>query len=307
VPPDHVHIVTEGPLGASALRAARALGLSTTSGFHTNFHSYSRHYGLGRLAGLGLAYLRRFHNATGGTMVPTAQIEALLRSQGFERLRVVSRGVDASAFNPRHRAEALRASWGASPSDQVALYVGRLAPEKNPLLAFRAFMQLRERVSSARLVVVGDGPMRPELTRAYPGVTFTGALSGAPLSAHYASADLFLFPSLTETFGNVTLEAMASGLAVIAFDDAAARLYINHLHNGILVPPGSEEGFLAGASLLGQNVGLTRRLGAAAVARARQADWAAVAAAFLEFLGSVPLRPTRERESARPAAAESLR
>lgn len=285
-PPDLVHIVTEGPLGASALRAARSLGLPTTSGFHTNFHSYSRHYGLGRLAGAGLAYLRLFHNATGGTMVPTPQIEAHLRGEGFERLRIVGRGVDAAAFNPEHRSEGLRARWGAMPSDPVALYVGRLAPEKNATLAFSAFREARERIPRARLVVVGDGPLKSELERMNPGAIFTGALRGVSLSEHYASADFFLFPSLTETFGNVTLEAMASSLPVVAFNDGAARLHVDHLENGILVPLGNEEAFRAGVVLLAMNLDLAQTLGAAAVRRARQASWATVGASFVDFLSA---------------------
>ncbi|MEZ5580206.1 MAG: glycosyltransferase [Candidatus Competibacteraceae bacterium] len=122
-PPDVVHIVTEGPLGHSALAVARRLRLRVFSGFHTNFHAYSRHYGMGLLARSIVAYLRRFHNRTDCTLVPTEELATELRTLGFHRLRVLARGVDTRLFDPAHRDPALRRSWGASPSDPVALYV----------------------------------------------------------------------------------------------------------------------------------------------------------------------------------------
>lgn len=295
-PPDLVHIVTEGPLGFSALRAARSLGIPTTSGFHTNFHSYSKHYGLGWLTRAGVSYLRAFHNATGGTMVPTSQVEAALGAIGFERLTVVGRGVDTSQFNPGHRSEELRARWGVRPSDAVALYVGRLAPEKNAALALNAFAEAQRQAPGARLVVVGDGPLRQELEKAFPRVIFTGALRGASLSEHYASADVFLFPSLTETFGNVTLEAMASGLPVVAFDDGAARLHIRNLENGVLAPQDDGQAFAAGVSMLVRDISRSRTLGLEAFREAGRAGWPAVGAAFVRFL-----------ESAHTAAANASR
>ncbi|MGB5064300.1 MAG: glycosyltransferase family 1 protein, partial [Candidatus Competibacter sp.] len=227
-PPDVVHIVTEGPLGHSALAVARRLRLRVFSGFHTNFHAYSRHYGMGLLARPIVAYLRRFHNRTDCTLVPTEELATELRSLGFHRLRVLARGVDTRLFDPAHRDPALRRSWGASPTDPVALYVGRLAAEKNLQLVLAAYRALRAIQPTTRLVLVGDGPLAVRLQARHPEIVFPGMRIGADLAAHYASADLFLFPSLTETFGNVTLEAMASGLAVVAFDYAAARRHIVH-------------------------------------------------------------------------------
>jgi glycosyltransferase involved in cell wall biosynthesis len=236
-PPDLVHVVTEGPLGWTAVAAAKRLGVPITSDFHTNFHTYSRHYGFGLLAGMVARYLRALHNRADCTMVPTAEMKDALEALGFERVLVVGRGVDTELFNPRRRSQALRAQWGCRGDDQlVALYVGRLAPEKNLELFVAAASALQAGEPSLRVVLVGDGPQGEELRRKHPDFVFAGMRVGEDLAAHYASADLFLFPSLTETFGNVTLEAMASGLAVVAYNYAAAREYIRHRVSGMLAP-----------------------------------------------------------------------
>lgn len=266
--PDVVHIVTEGPLGWSALAAAAKLKLPVVSDFRTNFHSYSSHYGVGWLKKPIVAYLRRFHNRTAATLVPTEAMRAALAQMGFQRLRVIARGVDTALFSPQKRSAGLRASWGAGPDDVVALYVGRLAPEKN-LAALAP-------VPGAKLVFVGDGPARAELAARFPDAVFAGTRTGADLAAHYASGDVFLFPSLTETFGNVTLEAMASGLAVVAYDYAAAAEVIRHGVTGALVPLGSE--FAAPAAGLGSDAERARRLGKAAREAARARGWDSVVA-----------------------------
>src|SRR5512145_1946021 len=137
--PDIVHVVTEGPLGWSALIAARQLGLPATSDFHTNFHSYSAHYGVGFLKDAIGTYLRCFHRRSLCTFVPTRQLRDELMEEGFGELTVVARGVDTGLFDPRRRSAALRARWGASLSGPVAIYVGRIAPEKNLTLLLRSF------------------------------------------------------------------------------------------------------------------------------------------------------------------------
>ena len=191
-PPDVVHLVTEGPLGRSALDAARRLGLRVISDFHTNFHRYSRHYGAGLLAWPIMAYLRRFHNQAHSTLVPTEELAMELRALGFTNLGVLARGVDTRMFSPDHRDPALRRTWGAGPNDLVALCVGRIAAEKNLHLALNAYQTLREIHPTARLVLVGDGPLASRLQARYPDVIFPGMRIGADLAAHYASADLFL-------------------------------------------------------------------------------------------------------------------
>lgn len=242
--PQLVHVATEGPLGWAALRAARSLGLPVTSDFRTNFHQYSRYYGLGWLAPVVHDALRRFHNRAQLTFVPTQAVQRELSAAGFERLEVVGRGVDTVMFTPDKRNEALRRAWGAGDGP-VLLYVGRLAAEKNVTLALCAFEAVRLRMPSARMVVVGDGPMRRKLQEDFPAANFVGVQRGEALASHYASADLFLFPSLSDTFGNVTLEALSSGLPVVAFDTAAAADHVDDCDSGLLAPVGDEKAFIA--------------------------------------------------------------
>ena len=276
--PDVVHIATEGPLGRSALLAAKALGLPVCSDFRTNFHAYSRHYGFGFLRRPIIAYLRRFHNATQCTMVPTQALHDDLARDGFRGLATVARGVDVRRFDPVHRSEVLRAQWGAAPDDLVVTCVGRLAPEKNLGTLVAAFDAIRRGHPRARLVLVGDGPMRKELQARCPDAVFAGQRIGADLATHYASADLFLFPSVTETFGNVTTEAMASGLAVVAFDYAAAQRLIRHGENGALVPFDDSAAFVATAARTAADLANCRVLGARARIGVMALDWDSIAA-----------------------------
>jgi glycosyltransferase involved in cell wall biosynthesis len=264
--PDVVHIATEGPLGWSALQASLVLRLPVTSDFRTNFHAYSRHYGIGWLNRPILAYLRKFHNRTLTTMVPTESLARELSAQGLRRLEVVGRGVDTLRFSPERRSEALRSAWGARPGTLVTAYVGRLAPEKNPAALIEAHAAVRAAHPDSRLLLVGDGPSRAALQAACPSAIFAGMRRGEDLAAHYASADLFLFPSVTETFGNVTLEAMASGLPVVAYDHAAAGQLIRNGDNGLLAPLGDTASFVRQSVLAARDPRCRTRLGT----RARQ-------------------------------------
>jgi glycosyltransferase involved in cell wall biosynthesis len=275
--PDVVHIVTEGPLGWSALQAATKLKLPVTSDFRTNFHAYSGHYGIGWLKKPILAYLRKFHNRTACTMVPTEALRGQLQEIGFRNVRVVARGVDTRLFSPARRSEELRQQWGASPNTPVIVYVGRLASEKNIMLLAEAFEAMRRRVPEARLVLVGDGPQRRDLEARLPFAIFAGMQRNEALAEHYASGDIFLFPSVTETFGNVTPEAMASGLLTVAYDYAAASQLIVNDASGYLVPFGDGRAFVATAERLidawRRDVEGTRAIGAAARAVAQTLDW----------------------------------
>lgn len=279
-PPDLVHIATEGPLGWAALREARRLSLPVTSGFHTNFHSYCRHYGLAWLDRPVGGYLRSFHNDTLRTLAPDPQLCRTLEEGGYRNVEVVGRGVDCTLFDPARRSADLRRALHATPSTLMAIYVGRLAPEKNLDLAAESFERLRRACPNARMVWVGDGPERSRLQRLHPEHHFAGSQTGEALAMYYASADVFLFPSLTETFGNVVLEAMASGLAVLAFDRAAAGIYIRHGENGLLAPPGDEAAFLQLAQYLGEGREVLRSLGEAARGSVEPLGWDAVCDRF---------------------------
>jgi glycosyltransferase involved in cell wall biosynthesis len=291
-----VHIATEGPLGWAALRAGRRLGLPVSSDLRTHFDLYSAHYGLGWLQGAIGNYLRGFHNATDCTFVPTAPLAQALGARGFRGLEVVARGVDTQRYSPERRSEALRAAWGAGPLDSVVLHVGRLAPEKNMALLLRALHAAHAARPGVRCVVVGDGPARPRVeAEAPPGTVFTGTLRGEALAAHYASADVFVFPSVTETFGNVTLEALASGLLLVAFDAAAAGQHVSHGVNGLLARPGDEALFVELVRRAVHPPGGARALRLLARRSALAASWDAVLTRFearlyaLREAGAAPL------------------
>lgn len=283
-PPHIVHIATQGPLGWSARKAARTVGLPVSSGFHTNFDAYSRHYGVGWMRSPIARFLRSFHNGTDATMVPTRSLARSLLSSGYRNVSVVSRGIDTQLFSPLRRSASLRAEWKAKPDDLVVTYVGRLAPEKNLDLVFATFSEMLRARHDAKLVLVGDGPLYATLKARYPQHIFTGMQRGENLAAHYASADIFLFPSLTETFGNVTVEALASGLGVIGYDYAAAGELIEDGHNGLLATPDDANGFINSAVMLATDRSLLARMRTRAALSVANLDWMQVADGFASRL-----------------------
>ncbi len=286
-PPDAVYIATQGPLGHAALAAARATGIPTLTGFHTQFQEYSRHYGLGLLARPIIGALRRFHNRSDRTLVPSSALRAELSCKGFRNLEVFARGVDTDLFSAQRRRDDLRRLWGCPTAAPVVLYVGRLAAEKNLDLSIRAFQRIASTHPDARFVVVGDGPAQQQVQRSDPRLILTGVKTGVELAEHYASADLFLFPSLTETFGNVVLEAMASGLPVVSFDYAAAGSLIRSGHNGITVPTGDPDAFIAAAEAVAGDADALLALGRLARSTAEGLTWRLVMRSFERELRQV--------------------
>lgn len=285
--PDLVHVATEGPLGWSAIQAAKKLKIPITSDFRTNFHAYSAFYNLGFLKKAILGYMRKFHNATQCTMVPTDELGQSLAPLGFQRLVVIPRGIDTDLFDPAKRSLELRRVWGVGPDTTVLLSVGRLAAEKNLDLTVKAYQHARSKGGDVRLVVVGDGPLREQIAKACPDAIFTGTQRGDSLAAHYASADVFIFPSVTETFGNVTLEAMASGLAVVAFDCAAARQLIRHAESGCLAALGDESGFLGLTQRLVSDADFRRSMGLVARRVSLDQGWSKILQKTETVMGSV--------------------
>jgi glycosyltransferase involved in cell wall biosynthesis len=259
--PDAIYVATEGPLGWSALRVARSLDIPAATGFHTRFDRYMRDYALPFMEKIALGWMRGFHNRGQATLVPTRQLQEELRSAGFANVVRLARAVDTQHFDPAHRDDALRAHWCAGDGPAV-IHVGRIAAEKNLGLLVRAFRALQRQCPGARLVWVGDGPQRAALARANPDFIFCGVQRGAALARHFASADLFLFPSLSETFGNVTLEAMASGVPTVAFDYGAAREHLQDGAHGALAR--EEDDFIASAVALGTDPALRARMAQAA-------------------------------------------
>ena len=278
--PDLVHVVTEGPLGASAITAAQRLGVPVTSSFHTNFHAYTGNYGFAPLRRSVLAWLRHVHNRTRQTFAPTQELCDELAVLGFRNLAVLSRGVDVAQFNPARRSRELRASWGADETTPVVLHVGRMAPEKNYGLVFRAFDAMRAANPRCRFVLAGEGPLKAQLCREHPECVFAGFFSRKEIGRYYASADIYIHASLTETFGNVLTEAMASGLAVAGFDYAAARQFIRDGENGLTVPCDQPEALIAAAVRLATDESLRRRLRPSARAAVEAQSWENVITRF---------------------------
>ncbi|WP_342315810.1 glycosyltransferase family 1 protein [Lysobacter sp. FW306-1B-D06B] len=303
--PDAVYVATEGPLGWSALRAARRLGIPAASGFHTRFDEYMRDYGAGFLAGTALRWMRRFHNHADATLVPTRELVEFLRAQRFDNVVRLPRAVDTALFDPQRRSAALRAQWGAGEQTLVAIYVGRIAAEKNLELAVRAFRQLQAVRPDARFVWVGDGPARAKLEQDNPDFLFCRVQRGEALARHFASGDLFVFPSLSETFGNVTLEALASGVPTVAFDYGAAREYLRDGVHGAAIASHDEAGFVAACVRLAadDNARETMRTAARqAVAALRpeqvSADFDALLQQLIDARSADTLTPTAaEREA----------
>lgn len=303
--PHAVYVATEGPLGWSALRAARALRIPVATGFHTRFDHYMRDYGVGVLTPVALAWMRRFHNRADATLVPTLELARQLHAQCFDNIVRLPRAVDTARFDPRRRDTELRAEWGVGHDGLAVLHVGRLAPEKNLDLAVRAFRRLQTRRADARFVLVGDGPSRASLQRDHPDFVFRGTQLGDALACHYASADLFLFPSRTETYGNVTLEAMASGVATVAFDYGAAREHLRDGRHGATMADGDDTAFVMAAERLGVDDAARIAMGRAAREAVRGLQPARVAADFDAILrrlasGRVPRSPPAP-EPASPA------
>lgn len=271
--PHAIYVATEGPLGWSAVRTANKLNIPVLSGFHTNFHAYSKHYRLGWLEPAIFSYLRNFHNKTACTLAPSPALVEQLKTRGIKNVGLFSRGIDTDIYHPKHRSIALRKSWQAEEHDIVALYVGRIAAEKNIDLVIETWHQMQRSNSRIRLVMVGDGPQLARLKKQHTNVIFCGAKTGLELSQHFASADVFLFGSETETFGNVIFEAMASRLAVLGFDYAAAKMHIRNQHNGMVVEPGNRQQFIEAACAMTANRHLMDSLRHEARISAEKNDW----------------------------------
>jgi glycosyltransferase involved in cell wall biosynthesis len=286
--PDVIYVATQGPLGWSAVRAARRLRIPVFSGFHTNFDNYARYYHAGWLGFLILRYLQSFHNRTDGTIVPSADLRDRLREIGLKNISVLGRGVDSRLFAPEQRSANLRRAWRAGKTDPVALYVGRIAAEKNLGLAIDAYRAMQQVNNGARFVLVGDGPLRAALQRKHPDLIFCGVHTGERLASHYASADIFLFPSETETFGNVTLEAMASGLVVVAYDYAAAHAHIKDGETGLLAGYGDAQAFTRAAAKVALPRQTLRIMGRQARAYAVTLDWQHIVDRFAAILTGAP-------------------
>ena len=286
--PEVVYVATEGPLGLSALNAAKLLKIPVVSGLHTNFHHYMSHYKLSWLSPFVFKYLRYFHNRCDRTLVPTQIQQEELLSKGFERVHVLSRGVDTTKFSPVHRCDKLRASWGVSPSEKVLLYVGRIAAEKNIQLALETYHAIKVKHPETKFILVGNGPKFEEIAKQHPDIILAGVKRDSELARYYASGDLFLFPSKTDTFGNVVLEALSSGLPVISFDYAAGHFLMTDRVNGLLIPMNKDSLFISSSvSLFNTPNENWEEMSQQARNVATQYSWEAITDEFIHGLSTV--------------------
>jgi phosphatidylinositol alpha 1,6-mannosyltransferase len=302
--PTLVHVATPFGVGLSGRAAARRLGIPMVSSYHTSFSAYARFYRLGLLSGPGWRYLRWFHNAGLRTYCPTRAVQRELRAYGLKRTRLWARGVDPRGFHPAYRSQELRRQrLGADAGTIVVVYVGRLAQEKGLDVALEA-MAIAGRRSPRRLVFAfaGDGPYATVCrAKAPPDSVFLGRIEGDTLSAFYASGDLFVFPSTTDTFGNVLLEAMASRLPIVAADAPPSRELLGEGHYGKLVPPGDPSALAQALLDLAADPAQRERLAARGLEEAARYSWEmifdALVADYLEAItatrGTASLRRLR--------------
>ncbi len=274
--PNIVHIVTEGPLGLTALQAAKSKNIPISSGFHSPFQDFSRFFDLAFMVKPVQRYLRWFHNSTELTCVPSQGTYDALRNFGVHcPMLVVGRGVDVERFSAKYRSENLRKQWGVASDTTVMLYVGRLSPEKEIDILIDAFSVMKNQLAkNVQLVIVGDGPDKERLLRKKDAdqVVFTGSLSGNQLAEAYASADVFVFASQVETFGNVVLEAMASGLPVVAYDYACAEQHVIPNKMGWLCPLGDTAQFMQAIYQLPE-MNILQKMGADAMQAVQKVGW----------------------------------
>lgn len=275
--PDVVHVATEFSLGIAGLKAARQLGVPLIASAHTNYDRYAARYGVTWALRAGWHYLRWFYGQAHRVLCPSRIYEATVHRHGVTHTGIWSRGVDPAVFSPAFRSEDYRAGFGVDPDDLLVTYIGRIAREKNLALLLQAWERLTPERGGARLVLVGRGPLEDEIRRrGIPGVHVTGLLQGPALSAAYASADVFVFPSTTETFGNSLLEAMGSGLPSLVAASGGVLEFAEHGANALLVEPDSVSAIAAGLGRLLHDPALRRRLADGALRTAAARDWATV-------------------------------
>jgi glycosyltransferase involved in cell wall biosynthesis len=284
--PHLIHIATEGPLGWAALIAAGRLDIPVVSSYHTNFSQYLASYRLGLLEPVAWRYLRWFHNRTMATFCPTDSIRRLLLNKRFRNVMTWGRGVDSRRFHPCKRDQELRKSWGVGPDEMVLAYAGRLAVEKNLDMLMKAWRLLGPG-TAGRLLLIGDGPLRPKLEKQSDDrVIYAGFKQGEDLTRFYASADLLAFPSLSDTFGNVLLEGMASGLPAVGFRVPGPQDVIRDGETGCLADTISAETLFRKLMELLTEPGKVRKMGAAARRYAESQSWESILGRLREnYLG----------------------
>ncbi|WP_374762964.1 glycosyltransferase family 4 protein [Yunchengibacter salinarum] len=298
--PDLLHLASPDPLGRAALKWAQGMGLPRVASFHTRFDTYPRYYGMPWLEPMVSAYMRRFYGRCDEVYVPSDSMAEELRAQGLSRLALWSRGVDRSIFTPEARSFQWRRSLGVRDDSHVIAFVGRLVLEKG-LGVFRDVIRtLQARGLPVQPLIVGEGPERARLQEQLPDAIFTGFLDGAALGRAYASSDIFFNASVTETFGNVTLEAMASGCVPVCANATGSRTLVTHDENGLLVDGQNVAGFADAIACLIRNPDERAAMAAASLEKAAPYAWDQVLASLLDRYEAV--LKASHRHTAAPGA-----
>jgi phosphatidylinositol alpha 1,6-mannosyltransferase len=294
--PELLHVVSPTPVAVRAQKYAQRRRIPVVSSFHTHFVSYFRYYGIGGLEGLGWRLMRSFYARCEVVYAPSRGIIRELAEHGIHNTELWSRGIDLARFSPRWRDPEVRARMGADDDTPVLLLVSRLVKEKNLADLVRADALLRQAGHRYRLVLVGDGPMRRELEKALPDACFAGHQSGEALARWYASGDVFVFPSTTETFGNVILEAQASGLPAIVVDRGGPPDLVREGETGLIARANDPADFAARVGTLLADPEARRRMGCHAREAAAAHDWSSINGRLLDSY-----RAVMERYRARAA------
>jgi glycosyltransferase involved in cell wall biosynthesis len=276
-------ISTPGPVGLVGLLAAKILGLRTSGIYHTDFPQYVGILTDDRsLETLTWVYMHWFYSQMDILYVNSEHYRRCWIERGIpaEKLKILPRGLDTTLFNPARRTGGFREKFGARDGEAVLLYVGRISKEKDLDVLAAAYRRLLGQHPRTRLVFVGDGPYLKELREALPEAVFTGYLSGADLAKAFASADIFVFPSTTDTFGNVVLEAMASGLPAVVSDTGGPRELVKNGVTGYVTRSLDVEDFTTAAGRLVADPALRARMSAQALAAVRDRDWSEAFAKF---------------------------
>ena len=281
--PDVVHVATEFAMGLAGLKAARQLRLPVIASAHTDYDKYAGRYGVDWALRLGWHYLRWFYGQAYRVLCPSRIYQQHLHSRGVTHTGIWSRGVDPDEFHPRFRSEAYRESLGLRANDLLVSYIGRIAREKNLAQLLTAWKSLGPDRGSAQLALVGRGPLEETIRRKQiPGVHVLGLMHGRMLAEAYASADIFVFPSTTETFGNSLLEAMGSGLPCLAANAAGVLEFARQGQNALLVSPNSAGAIAQGLRRLLHDSALRGRLAQGGLATAAERTWDQVYDRLLE-------------------------
>ncbi|WP_078555574.1 glycosyltransferase family 4 protein [Bacillus alkalicellulosilyticus] len=273
--PDLLHITTPFNIGLSGLHYGKKLNIPMVGSYHTHFDHYLQYYKLTIMSEMLWTYLRWFYGHFEETFVPSTETKIHLVKKGFNNIQLWTRGVDCSLFQPYQNTNLLPTT---AQDKYKLLYVGRMAPEKDLATLCQVIRKMPEQLKdNIHWVFVGDGPMLPEMKAEFSkNVTFTGYLTGTALAEMYASADLFVFPSTTETFGNVVLESLASGTPAIVANEGGVQEIVTHNQTGMVCQSKNPQAFIQAIEMILGNESKRRQMSLEARSYAKTQSWEAI-------------------------------